>query len=109
MQPVPAKRGRRPGFRMSDAHRTKIQNSATLNCLLEHVAGTREMSSTQVTAAIALLRKVLPDLSNVEHSADPDSGQLVVTFNNIYETLPPAPPVKLMVPSNPETPDVDRN
>jgi hypothetical protein len=97
MLPVPAKRGRRPGFRMSGAHRTKIQNSATLNCLLEHVAGTREMSSTQVTAAIALLRKVLPDLSNVEHSADAEGGALVVTFVNTYEGTP-APPLLENVP-----------
>lgn len=53
-------------FRMSDAHRTKIANSQILKCLIEHAEGTREMSSTQVTAGIALLRKVMPDLSSVE-------------------------------------------
>lgn len=56
-------RGRKPGFVMSDDHRVKIQNSNILSCLIEHVGGSREMSATQVTAAIALLRKVLPDLS----------------------------------------------
>ena len=48
---------------MTDEHRVKIQNSNILNALIEHVSGQREMSSTQVTAGIALLKKVMPDLS----------------------------------------------
>ena len=59
-------RGRTGGFRMSDEHRTKIQNSQILNALIEHTLGTREMGATQVTAGIALMRKVLPDLQNVQ-------------------------------------------
>lgn len=51
---------------MSDEHRVKIANSNILNCLLEHIDGNREMSSTQVTAAIGLLKKCLPDLQAVE-------------------------------------------
>jgi hypothetical protein len=57
-------RGRQPGFRMSEAHRVKIQNSNILNALIEHVEGKREMSATQVTAGVSLLRKVLPDLTS---------------------------------------------
>lgn len=60
-----AARGRQPGFKMSDSHRVKIQNSNILNALLEHVEGKREMSSTQVTTGIALMKKVLPDLSAI--------------------------------------------
>jgi hypothetical protein len=56
-------RGRTAGFQMSHEHRVKIQNSNILNALIEHTCGEREMSSTQVTAGIALLRKVLPDLA----------------------------------------------
>lgn len=63
-----ASRGRQPGFRMSDAHRVKIQNSNILNALIEHVEGSREMSATQVSAGVALLRKVLPDLASIEHN-----------------------------------------
>ena len=59
-------RGRKPGFRMSDEHRVKIQNSNILNALVEHVEGKREMSATQVSAGLGLLKKILPDLSNVE-------------------------------------------
>ena len=57
-----AKRGRKPGFKMPLEHRVKIQNSNILNALIEHVEGKREMSATQVTAGVALLKKVLPDL-----------------------------------------------
>lgn len=64
------KRGRTAGFRMSDEHRVKIQNSNILNALIEHVAGAREMSPTQVTAGLGLLKKVLPDLQAVQHSGD---------------------------------------
>lgn len=64
------KRGRASGFVMSEAHRVKIQNSNILNALIEHVNGKREMSATQVSAGIALLRKVLPDLQSVELSGN---------------------------------------
>jgi DNA mismatch repair protein MutH len=53
---------------MSDEHRVKIQNSNVLRALIDHVEGKREMSATQVTAGLGLLRKVLPDLASVEHS-----------------------------------------
>ena len=58
---------------MSDEHRVKIQNSNILNALIEHVEGRREMSSTQVTAGVALMKKVLPDLSNVEVRGDAEN------------------------------------
>lgn len=58
---------------MSEAHRVKIQNSNILNALVEHVEGKREMSSTQVSAGVALLKKVLPDLQVTQHQGDPDN------------------------------------
>ena len=68
-------RGRVAGFRMSAEHRVKIQNSNILHALIEHVEGAREMSATQVTAGLGLLRKVLPDLAA---SADAgEAGELV--------------------------------
>ena len=68
-----AERGRKPGFVMSDAHRVKIQNSNVLNALIEHAEGNREMSGTQVTAGLGLLKKILPDLAAVTISGDPDN------------------------------------
>lgn len=70
-------RGRSPGFTMSPEHRVKIQNSNVLNALIEHVEGKRDMSSTQVTAAIALMKKVLPDLAAVEMTGE-DGGPMEV-------------------------------
>lgn len=55
---------------MSGAHRDKIRNSNILNALIEHVEGKRDMAPSQVTAGVALLRKVLPDLTAVEHSGE---------------------------------------
>lgn len=63
-----AARGRTPGFVMSNEHRDKIKNSNILTALIEHVEGKRDMSATQVTAGLGLLKKALPDLQAVEHS-----------------------------------------
>jgi len=69
-------------FRMSDEHRVKIQNSNILNALIEHAVGKRDMTATQVTAGIALLKKVLPDLQAVQVSGDPESPvHMVHTIN----------------------------
>lgn len=64
---------------MSEEHRIKIQNSNILNALVEHVEGRREMSSTQVTAGVALLKKVLPDMTYNEHAGDADNPLQTVT------------------------------
>jgi hypothetical protein len=64
-------RGREPGFRMSEEHRTKIQNSRILRVLIDHVEGREEISQARVTAALGLLKKVLPDLQAVTVGGDP--------------------------------------
>ena len=66
-------RGRQPGFQMGAEHRTKISNSKILKRLIAHVEGTEEMSATQVTAALGLLKKVMPDLSSQQLSGDPEN------------------------------------
>ena len=78
-------RGRKPGFVMSDEHRVKIQNSNILKSLIKHVEGEQEMSSTQVTAGIALLKKVLPDLSAVTVEGSEKDGSIGITFKTIIE------------------------
>ena len=70
-----AARGRTPGFTMSNEHRVKIQNSNILNALIEHAEGRRDMSPTQVSAALGLLKKALPDLSSVEMTGE-DGGAI---------------------------------
>lgn len=65
-------RGRKAGFVMSDEHRAKIQNSFILSRLIRHVEGKIELSATQVTAGLGLLRKIMPDLAAVAHSGTVD-------------------------------------
>jgi len=60
---------------MSHEHRVKIQNSNILNALIEHVEGVREMSATQVSAGLGLLKKVLPDLAATADIGE--AGELV--------------------------------
>lgn len=76
-----AGRGRSPGFRMSDEHRVKIQNSNILNSLIKHAEGKMDMSSSQVNAATVLLKKILPDLSSVQLTgSEKDPVRLKVTL-----------------------------
>lgn len=75
-----AERGRTAGFRMSEEHRVKIKNSNILNALIEHVEGTREMSATQVSAGLGLLRKVMPDLASTTVSGDENGGPISITW-----------------------------
>ena len=74
-----AKRGRTRGFVMSDDHRVKIQNSNILNALIEHAEGNRDMSPTQVSAGLGLLRKVLPDLQAMTIGGDAENPVNLVT------------------------------
>ena len=70
-----AKLGPAHDIQMSETHRHKIRNSNILNALVEHAEGTREMSSTQVTAGLGLLKKCLPDLASIELSGK-DGGAI---------------------------------
>ena len=64
---------------MTSEHRVKIQNSNILNALIEHACGEREMSATQVSAGLGLLRKCMPDLSSTTLSGDEDGGPIQIT------------------------------
>ena len=88
-----AERGRQPGFTMTNEHRTKIGNSQILKCLIEHATGEREMSATQVTAGLGLLRKVMPDLAATTISGDENNPiNLIHRLERvIVDKNPPAP------------------
>lgn len=75
-------RGRRPGFVMGTEHRVKIANSKILNRLIAHAEGDEEMSQSQVTAGLALLKKIMPDLSSqtIEHSG-PEGEPIEINEN----------------------------
>jgi hypothetical protein len=63
---------------MSEEHRVKIQNSNILNALIEHACGEREMSATQVTAGLGLLKKCMPDLAATQISGDEENPVKVI-------------------------------
>ena len=58
--------------------REKIGASMLINRLRNHAIGRIEMSPTQLRAAEILLRKVVPDLSAVEHTGE-------ITHNYVAE------------------------
>ena len=76
-------RGRKPGFVMPEAHRVKIQNSNILTVLIEHAEGKREMTPSQVTTGLGLLKKALPDLSTVTL----EGGDKPVQLETIQRTV----------------------
>ena len=102
-----AGRGRAKGVTLTNEHRSKIKASQILNALEEHVLGKRAMQQTQVTAAVALLRKVMPDLSQTTMTGDannPVLHRVIITgvrrpgddiagevrvISNGYQPLPP--------------------
>lgn len=59
--------------RHQDFVRAKIQASQLINVLQDHVLGKRELSQSQIKAADVLLRKSLPDLSQVAMTGE-DGG-----------------------------------
>jgi len=67
---------------MSNAHRDKIKNSNILNALIEHAEGERDMSSTQVQAALGLLDRVMPKLATtkVEGTGEDGEHQINITW-----------------------------
>jgi len=69
-------------IRLTAEHRLKIANSNILNCLIEHAEGIREMTGTQVQASIALLKKVMPDLSTTEHT-----GETTLVIQQVTRTI----------------------
>lgn len=56
-------RGHQKGVPLSEDHKAKIQTSQILNRLNGFVLNQTKMAPHQVTAALGLLKKVLPDLS----------------------------------------------
>ncbi len=69
--------------------RDKIKASQLINRLQDYVLGTKvrgaaiELSAQQVSAAVALLKKCVPDLSATTISNDPETGPLRVIVEGI--------------------------
>jgi hypothetical protein len=52
--------------------RAKIQSEKIIDKLNNHILNGDEMTSTQVSAALGLLKKTTPDLSAIEHKGEVD-------------------------------------
>lgn len=57
---------RKRKIRHDENTRDKIQASQIVNRLTKHILGEVDMPASAVTAALGLLRKVMPDLSSAE-------------------------------------------
>lgn len=64
--------------------RDRIKTTQLVNRLEKHALGEITMEPTQVRAIEVLLRKSLPDLSNVQLSGDKDNPVGVI-FQTVYE------------------------
>jgi len=65
--------------------RLKIKTSQLINRLQSFVNGKVEMQPHQVSAALGLLKKTLPDLASIEHSGGVDQ-HFVVSLPTRLET-----------------------
>jgi len=78
--------GRKPGFRWSEDHRQRIRVGELLKRVQGFALGENdpqsgrpiEMSAPQVTAALKLIGKAIPDLAAVQLSGDKDNPIAVV-------------------------------
>jgi hypothetical protein len=71
--------GRKPGFTHSELTRERIRTGMLLNRLQNFVMGRGPpMSPHQVTAALGLLAKTIPDLRAIEHA-----GETEHTFHTV--------------------------
>lgn len=64
--------------RHSEMVRQKIQASALIHRLQQHVMGEVEMTSSQITAAQTLLDRAVPKLSQIQHVGDENGGPIRV-------------------------------
>lgn len=60
-----------------DNTRAKIQTSQIINRLTKHVFGEIDLAPTQVSAALGLLKKSLPDLQSIEMTAEVTEKRVV--------------------------------
>lgn len=65
---------------LSQAWKQKIQTSMIINRLQDHIKGDVKMETSQVTAALGLLKKTAPDLSSVALGQDAEKGPIQVRW-----------------------------
>jgi hypothetical protein len=63
--------------------RAKIQTSQLINRLTDHALGKTELTATQVRAIEVLIKKTLPDLQAIAHSADEGTAIALAVFKGL--------------------------
>lgn len=58
--------------------RQKIRTTQLINRLTDHALGKVDMQGTQVTAALGLLKKSVPDLAAHSHTGEGFSGPVLI-------------------------------
>lgn len=69
-----------------DRTREKIRTSQLINRLTDHALGKVEMNSSQVSAALGLIRKTLPDLAAVEMTGQVEQINRISAQPQKYES-----------------------
>lgn len=75
---MPARKNK---IRHDENTRAKIQASQLINRLTNHVLGKVDMQPSQVTAALGLLKKTLPDLSSLDVNATIDDKRTPAEYS----------------------------
>lgn len=68
--------------------RARIKAGGIVHRLQKHVLGEIQMSPSQVAAGLGLLRKVVADVSHVEHSGDVNVNTFAVPLTQAMEESP---------------------
>jgi hypothetical protein len=90
------KKGAAYNVQLSMEHRAKIKAVAIINALQEHTLGHQPMSQTQVTAGVALLRKVIPDLMATSVTGQTEHTHRVIITGVRRAGDLPAPALKVI-------------
>ena len=69
----------RLNLRQLDSVRETIKGSQLVNSLQKHINGDLEMRPSQVTAALGLLKKIIPDLAVTQITGDDENPLRVVS------------------------------
>ena len=72
---------------LSENTRERIQTSMIVNRLTDHILGTVEMNASQVSAALGLIKKTLPDLSAMELKAEVQHSDAKELTNDQLSTI----------------------
>jgi hypothetical protein len=66
--------------RHQEAIREKIRATQIVNALEKHIFSKKKLEASQVTAALGLLKKCVPDLSTIQGGGDNGEHEVIVRW-----------------------------